>query len=74
MGADERDLVTSEGVDEGSSDSGTEASSDDKASDVYGARAAGEPENGEQQAAPELVVTGEEDPPQPGQRQQLGEG
>jgi hypothetical protein len=36
-------------------------------------RAVGTPENGEQNAAPELVVTGEEDPG-PGQRQQVGEG
>ena len=74
MSGNERDLVTDEGVDEGSADSGTEAASDELASDVYGARAAGEPENGEQRAAPELVVTGQEDPPQPGQRQQVGEG
>jgi hypothetical protein len=73
MGADERDLVTSEGVAEGSSDSVTEAASDEKASDVFGVRAAGSPDNGEQKAAPELVVTGEEDPA-PGQRLQVGEG
>jgi hypothetical protein len=74
MGADERDLVAKEGVDEGSSTSGTEAASDDKASDVFGMRAAGTPENGEQNAAPELVLTGEQEPPSPGQRQQVGEG
>ncbi|MDT7550641.1 MAG: hypothetical protein QOE84_3035 [Actinomycetota bacterium] len=73
MTGDERDLVTSEGVDEGSSASGTEAASDEKASDVFGMRAAGTPDNGEQQAAPELVVTGQEEPPQPGQQQQVGE-
>lgn len=73
MSGHERDLVTDEGVDEGSRDSGTQASGPDKAPDVYGARAAGEPANGEQGAAPELVVTGEEDPG-PGQRQQVGEG
>ena len=74
MGADERNLVTSEGVDEGSKDSGTEAADDDKASDTWGMRAVGTPENGEQQAAPELVVTGEEEPPGPGQRNEVGEG
>ena len=73
MSGHERDLVTGEGVDEGSSDSGTESSAPDKASDVYGARAMGEADNGEQAAAPELVVTGQEDPG-PGQRQQVGEG
>jgi hypothetical protein len=73
MGENERDLVTSEGVDEGSKDSVTEASSDDKASDTWGLRAVGTPENSEQAAAPELVVTGEEDPG-PGQRSQVGEG
>ena len=73
MGADERDLVTSEGVDEGSKDSVTEAASDEKASDTLGVRAAGSPENGEQNAAPELVVTGEEEP-SPGQRNEVGEG
>jgi hypothetical protein len=74
MSDDERDLVTSEGVDEGSSDSATEASSDDKASDVLGVRAAGTPDNGEQSAAPELVLTGREEPPGPGLRSQVGEG
>jgi hypothetical protein len=73
MTGHERDLVTSEGVDEGSAASGTEAAGDDRASDVFGVRAAGTPDNGEQQAAPELVVTGQE-PPQPGQQQQVGEG
>ena len=73
MGAVERDLVTSEGVDEGSKDSGSEAQGGMPA-DTLGMRAAGTPDNGEQQAAPELVVTGEEDPPTPGQRQQVGEG
>lgn len=66
------DLVTDEGVDEGSKDTTTEASSDDKASDVYGMRGLGTPKNSEQQAAPELVVTGEE-PAGPGQEQQVGE-
>ena len=74
MGDNERDLVTSEGVDEGSAQSGTESSSADKASDTWGVRAVGTPDNGEQQAAPELVVTGEEDPPGPGQRNEVGEG
>jgi hypothetical protein len=74
MGEDERDLVASEGVDEGSADSVTEAASDDQASDTWGLRAVGTPENSEQQAAPELVVTGQEDPRGPGQRQQVGEG
>jgi hypothetical protein len=73
MSEDKRDLVTSEGVDEGSSDSVTEAASDDKASDNWGMRAVGTPKNSEQTAAPELIVTGEEDPG-PGQRQQVGEG
>ncbi|MCU1589158.1 MAG: hypothetical protein JWP11_414 [Frankiales bacterium] len=73
MSEDERDLVTEEGVDEGSADSGAEGPGD-HASDVLGVRAAGTPDNGEQQAAPELVLTGEEDPPGPGQRQQVGEG
>ena len=73
MSEDKRDLVTSEGVDEGSSDSVTEAASDEKASDSWGVRAVGKPKNSEQMAAPELVVTGEEDPG-PGQRQQVGEG
>jgi hypothetical protein len=73
MTGHERDLVTSEGVDEGSAASGTEAASDDKASDVFGVRAAGAPDNGEQQAAPELLVTGQEEPRQPGQQQQVGE-
>jgi hypothetical protein len=68
MTGDERDLVAGEGVDEGSSDTTTEASSDDKASDVYGMRGLGVPENSEQQAAPELVLTGQEEPPGPGQR------
>jgi hypothetical protein len=74
MSSDERDLVTEEGVDEGSADSATEASSDEKASDVFGMRAAGTPENGEQTAAPELILTGEQEPTGPGQRQQVGEG
>ena len=73
MSADERNLVTSEGVDEGSKDSVTESASDDKASDTWGMRAVGTPENSEQLAAPELVVTGEEDPG-PGQRNEVGEG
>jgi hypothetical protein len=70
----QRDLVTSEGVDEGSAASATEAANDDRASDVFGVRAAGTPANGEQQAAPELVVTGEEEPSQPGQQLEAGEG
>jgi hypothetical protein len=74
MGADERDLVTSEGVDEGSRDSVTEAVADGQAPDTAGMRAVGTPENGEQQAAPELVVTGEEEPAGPGQRNEVGEG
>jgi hypothetical protein len=74
MSGDERDLVAGEGVDEGSSETTTEASSDEKASDVYGMRGLGTPKNSEQQAAPELVLTGEEEPPGPGQRQQVGEG
>lgn len=74
MTSDERDLVTSEGVDEGSASSGTESSSDDQPSDTLGVRAAGSPDNGEQQAAPELIVTGQEDPPGPGQRNDVGEG
>ena len=74
MSGHERDLVTDEGVGEGSSASVTEASSDDKASDVLGLRAAGNPVNSEQKAAPELVVTGEEEPPGPGQQLQVGEG
>ena len=72
MGADERDLVAGAGVDEGSKHSVMEAASDDKAPDTVGLRAVGRPENGEQNAAPELVVTGEE-PPGPGQRNQVGE-
>jgi hypothetical protein len=74
MGADERDLVASEGVDEGSRESVAEAAGHGKASDTLGVRAAGTPENGEQQAAPELVVTGEEEPAGPGQRNEVGEG
>ena len=74
MGADERDLVTSEGVDEASKDSVTESAREGAASDTLGVRAAGAPHNGEQQAAPELVVTGEEEPPGPGQRNEVGEG
>jgi hypothetical protein len=74
MTGHERDLVTSEGVDEGSSDSVTEAAGDDRASDVFGLRAAGTPVDGEQEAAPEPVVTGEQEPRQPGQQQQVGEG
>lgn len=74
MADDNKDLVTSEGVDEGSKDSAAESSSDDEASDTWGIRAVGTPDNSEQQAAPELVLTGEEDPPGPGQRQQAGEG
>ncbi|MDX6198341.1 MAG: hypothetical protein QOJ79_1492 [Actinomycetota bacterium] len=73
MGADERDLVTSEGVDEGSKDSGTEAASDERAPETRGMPAVGTPENGEQNAAPELVATGEEEPG-PGQRNEVGEG
>jgi hypothetical protein len=71
MSGDERDLVTDEGVDEGSSDTATEASSDEKASDVYGMRGLGTPDNGEQQAAPELILTGQDEPTGPGQRQQV---
>jgi hypothetical protein len=74
MGDTQRDLVTSEGVDEGSKDSVTEAAGDDKTPDTRGMRAVGTPENSEQQAAPELVLTGDEEPPGPGQRQQVGEG
>jgi hypothetical protein len=74
MSGDERDLVAGEGVDEGSADTTTEASSDEKASDVYGMRGLGVPDNSEQQAAPELVLTGQDEPSGPGQRQQVGEG
>lgn len=74
MSDNEKDLVAGEGVDEGSADTTTEASSDEKASDVYGMRGLGTPKNSEQQAAPELVLTGQEEPPGPGQRQQVGEG
>ena len=73
MGADDKDLVTSEGVDEGSRDSVTEAAHDGDAPDTRGMRAAGTPENGEQSAAPELVVTGEDVPPGPGQQNEVGE-
>jgi hypothetical protein len=73
MGADERDLVTSEGVDEGSRDSVTETAHEGEAADTRGLRAPGTPANGEQRAAPELVVTGEEPPPGPGQQNELGE-
>lgn len=74
MSGDGKDLVTGEGVDEGSKDSGTEASTQEKGSDLLGMRAAGAPANGEQQAAPELVLTGQDEPAGPGQRQQVGEG
>jgi hypothetical protein len=72
MSERDKDLVAGEGVDEGSADTTTEAASDDKASDVYGIRGLGVPKNSEQQAAPELVVTGQE-PAGPGQEQQVGE-
>jgi hypothetical protein len=72
MSERDKDLVAREGVDEGSADTITEAASDDKASDVYGIRGLGVPKNSEQQAAPELVVTGQE-PAGPGQEQQVGE-
>jgi hypothetical protein len=68
----DEDLVTTEGVDEGSADTTTEGPSDDQASDVSGMRGPGEPKNSEQQAAPELVGTGQE-PAGPGQEQQVGE-
>jgi hypothetical protein len=72
MGGHERDLVTGEGVDEGSADSVTETARD-RPRDLFAVAGAGTPENGEQRAAPDLVVAGEEDPG-PGQRQQVGEG
>ena len=74
MSERDKDLVTDEGVDEGSADTTTEAASHEKASDVYGMRGLGVPKNSEQQAAPELVLTGQEEPPSPGQQQQVGEG
>jgi hypothetical protein len=73
MSGEDGGLVAEEGVDEGSSDSVTEAASEDKASDNLGMRAVGTPKNSEQAAAPELIVAGEEDAG-PGQRQQVGEG
>jgi hypothetical protein len=42
------------------------------AADTVGVGAAGAPDNGEQNAAPVLVTTGDE-PPGPGQRNQVGE-
>jgi hypothetical protein len=72
MGSDERDLVTTEGVDEASKDSVTEAADGTMAADTVGVGAAGAPDNGEQNAAPVLVTTGDE-PPGPGQRNQVGE-
>lgn len=74
MSGDDQDLVTDEGVDEGSKDSATESVDDKGTSDIYGVGAVGGPVNGEQQAAPEQILTGEEETPQPGQRQQVGEG
>jgi hypothetical protein len=72
MGSDERDLVTTEGVDEASKDSVTEAAGRARAADTVGVRAAGGPDNGEQDAAPVLITAGDE-PPGPGQRNQVGE-
>jgi len=74
MSGDEKDLVADEGVDEGSKDSVVESASHDMGSDLLGAPAAGAPANGEQQAAPEPLPTGRDEPPGPGQRQQVGEG
>lgn len=68
MSAD-KDLVADEGVDEVS-----EAPEDTGSADLYGVAAVGGPVNGEQQAAPEQILTGDEEVPQPGQRQQVGEG
>jgi hypothetical protein len=71
MGADERDLVTTEGVDEGSKDSATEAAGDATATDTLGLPSVAAPDNGEQDAAPE-PIGGEA--PGPGQRNEVGEG
>jgi hypothetical protein len=71
MGGDERDLVTREGVDEGSADSVTE-SARARPKDLFAVRGPGLPENGGQ-ATPASLRTGEDDPG-PGQRQQVGEG
>jgi len=73
MSGDDKDLVTDEGVNEGSTDSGTEAANE-QTPDIYGVGAVGGAVNGEQQAAPEQILTGKEEAPQPGQRQQVGEG
>ena len=72
MSDSERDLVTSEGVDEGSAPSGTEDSGNQPGQDTLGPPASGAPENAEQQAAPVPVGSGE--PAGPGQRNEVGEG
>lgn len=74
MSTDERGLVPDEGVDEGSSASAAQDRAPGGPADLLGAKVAGEPENGEQNAAPEPVGTGQPEPPGPGQRQQVGEG
>ncbi|GAC1439957.1 MAG: hypothetical protein NVSMB55_02980 [Mycobacteriales bacterium] len=74
MSGDDRDMVTDEGIDEGSRESVVEESTHDTAPEVLGMPAAGEPANGEQQAAPEPISTGQDEPAGPGQRQQVGEG
>jgi hypothetical protein len=70
MSEREQDLVTDEGVDAGSADMSTEDNGEE-APDLLGVRAAGTPENGEQNAAPELVLTNEQGP---GQQSEVGEG
>ncbi len=68
----ERDLVTDEGVDEGSASMSNEGDvGPGPAADVVGAPTAGAPVDGEQGAEPSPV----DGPPQgPGQRLEAGEG
>ena len=73
MSGDERDLVTDEGVDEGSAASSTEGDSGPDV-DAVGPSVAGGPRNDEQDAAPDPVETIESRRAHDGQQLEAGEG
>ena len=73
MSASERDLVSEEGVDQGSAASTVEGE-DAGASGVLGASPQGAPVNDEQEAGPDPVETIESRRAQDGQQLEVGEG
>jgi hypothetical protein len=73
MSDDEQDLVTDEGVDEGSAAMSAEGDSGPDV-DAVGPSFAGGPRNDEQEAAPDPVETMESRRAQDGQQLQAGEG